>query len=258
MHLPPGLSALLEVGVMFLPAIPAYLWVWPVLDGAYLWAFQVVAYIYVLAGTLFIGLRRWSLDQLGFNRKGIWFSLICGIPLLVGRQLIVFSIDLGLKPALISWVGVLGNILFYIGLVGLVEEFLYRGLVYQAFEEWLGIRWAIWGSSVGFVLWHIFGQGVLVGGAAFFVGLVFALIRWRAGGIIGLIFLHGLYDLEVVLLVMGSNQELLDSLDIGRPTLIYPVMTFIGLALLILVPIYLWRLHPLVERSFLNRASIIR
>jgi len=28
-RLPPGFPALLEVGVMCMPAIPAYLWVWP-------------------------------------------------------------------------------------------------------------------------------------------------------------------------------------------------------------------------------------
>ncbi len=27
--LQPGLSAMLEVGIMFLPAIPAYVWMWP-------------------------------------------------------------------------------------------------------------------------------------------------------------------------------------------------------------------------------------
>jgi hypothetical protein len=29
----PNLAALLEVGVMFLPAIPAYLWIWPNLEA---------------------------------------------------------------------------------------------------------------------------------------------------------------------------------------------------------------------------------
>ena len=60
---------------------------------------------------------------------------------------------------------------------------------------------AIWGSSFGFLLWHVFGQGPLAGMATFVIGLLFALIRWRAGGILGLIIFHGLWDLETVWLV---------------------------------------------------------
>ena len=67
----PSLSALLEVGILFLPAIPAYLWMWPNLGGTLNDIVQVVVYVYILVGTLYIGLRRWSWDQLGLNRKGI-------------------------------------------------------------------------------------------------------------------------------------------------------------------------------------------
>ncbi len=69
------LSALIEIGIMFLPAIPAYLWVWPNLSAAIYWPFQIIVYLYILAGTLFIGLRRWSWSQLGVNKKGIGIAL---------------------------------------------------------------------------------------------------------------------------------------------------------------------------------------
>ncbi len=83
--IPRGLSALLEVGVMFLPAIPAYLWMWPSLEGQANDIAQSIAYVYVLAGTLFISLRRWSWYQLGINRNGLWLSLTCGLLILIGR-----------------------------------------------------------------------------------------------------------------------------------------------------------------------------
>ena len=70
------------------------------------------------------------------------------------------------------------------------------------------MRWAIWGTSLGFMLWHVPGQGLLVGLAGFIIGLVFALVRWRAGGIAGLILVHGLADI--------TSAELLPSIDINQ------------------------------------------
>jgi len=251
--LPPGLGALLEVGVMFLPAIPAYLWVWPRLEGAAVQVMHWVSYSYVLAGTLVIGLRRWSLGQLGLNRHGLWLSALCGLAVLSGRLLIILAIDWGVASPRIELLSLLGDILFYFGAVGLVEELLYRGLVYRALEDWLNTTWAIWGSSLGFGLWHIFGQGPLMGAVSFFIGLYFALFRWRAGGILGLIFIHGLWDLESVLLIASSNQQILSIAS--QPDILRPGWLYLGTALLLLVPVYLWWLHPLAARLLLRRAG---
>ena len=84
---------LLEFGVLFLPSIPAYLWVWPNVSGVREQVFQAVVYIYFLAGALWIGLRRWNLSQLGLNWKGLGLSLACGLALLVGRLLVIFSVS---------------------------------------------------------------------------------------------------------------------------------------------------------------------
>ena len=226
---------------MFLPAIPAYLWLWPNVHGTTQWIAQIITYVYILGGTLFIGLRHWGLDELGLNRCGIGLSLVCGMVLLIGRQMIILSIDWGTDRPQVSLIALIGLILYYIGMVGLVEELLFRGLIYRALDEWLGLRWAIWGSSFGFLLWHIFGQGALIGMAAFAIGLVFALIRWRAGGIAGLIIIHGLWDLQTVLQISSSNAQIL---ALGRPDIPYPVLTVIGLGLMVFVPIFLWKLYP--------------
>ena len=241
----PSLSALLEVGVMFLPAIPAYLWMWPNLKGAQNDLFQVIVYVYILVGTLYIGLRRWNWSQLGVNRKGIWLSLGCGLVILAARLMIILSINWSVRPPQLTWLRLAGGLLYYFGLVGLVEELLFRGLIYRLLEDWRGVRWAIWGSSIGFLLWHIFGQGPLVGFATLLIGLLFALIRWRAGGILGLIVLHGLWDLETTLLVADSNAEILSP---GKFSFANPAVIWLGTVLLILVPVYLWKIHPLVER----------
>jgi membrane protease YdiL (CAAX protease family) len=250
----PGAAALLETGLLFLPAIPAYLWMWPNVSGTSEWIAQIVTYVYVLGGTLTIGLRRWRPGELGVNRNGIGLSLACGAALLAGRLLIIQAVNFGLARPVYSLAGLVGQTLYYFGLVGLVEELLFRGLVYQALKEWLGLRWAIWGSSIGFVFWHIFGQGPLVGAAAFLVGLIFALLRWRTGGILGLILVHGLYDLESALLVSGSSQEILDFSRLAIKSLF---LAYLGFAVMLGVPLYLWKLHPRVERLLARRSRFI-
>jgi membrane protease YdiL (CAAX protease family) len=248
--LPPGVAALLEIGLLFLPAIPAYLWLWPNVSGTRQWIAQIVTYFYVLGGTLIIGLRRWRPGELGINRSGIGLSLACGAVLLIGRLLIIRAVDFGLEHPIYSLASLVGQLLYYFGLVGLVEELLFRGLIYRALEEWRGLRWAIWGTSIGFILWHIFGQGPLVGAAGLLLGLIFALMRWRAGGILGLILVHGLYDLESALLVSNSSQEILDLSQISVGNLF---QAYLGLAVMLGVPLYLWKLHPRLEHLLAHR-----
>ncbi len=248
----PSLSALLEVGILFLPAVPAFLWMWPNLQGVQNDIFQVIAYVYILVGTLYIGLRRWNWSQLGLNRKGVSLTLACGLVILIARLMIVLSIHWSVRPAQLNWLRVMGDLIYYFGLVGLVEELLFRGLIFRLLEDWRGARWAIWGSSIGFLSWHIFGQGPFVGFATLLIGLLFALIRWRSGGIVGLIVLHGLWDLETVWLLSGSNTEILDLENISIAN---PALMWLGTALLFLVPLYLWWGSPYLEHYHQRKAS---
>lgn len=102
---------LLEVGIMFLPAIPAYLWVWPNVEGMGFWIFQSLSYAYVLAGTLYIGLRRWSLCELGLNRNGLRLSLVYGLLIVAGCTLIILAWGIDSQPFGIS--RLLGEAPFY-------------------------------------------------------------------------------------------------------------------------------------------------
>lgn len=238
------LSPLLELGLLFLPAIPAYLFLWPKVSGTAQDILQIFSYLYVLAGTLWIGLRRWNWDELGVNRRGIWLSLICGLFITAGRMLVVISVDWGAPPPSFNLLRFLGDILFYFGLVGFVEELLFRGLIYRLLEDRLNVRWAIWGSSVAFALWHIPGQGLLAGLGTFFIGFIFALIRWRAGGIVGLIFVHGLIDLTVLQLVPQVSTAIYDQIALSQPLLAY-----LGFFMILGVPIFLWKIYPIFDRT---------
>jgi membrane protease YdiL (CAAX protease family) len=105
----------------------------------------------------------------------------------------------------------LGKISLNYKLVGFIEELLFRGLVYRALHDWHGSGLAILGSSIGFALWHVGWAGPLAI-THFILGLVFALVRWRGGGILGLIVAHGLFDLVAVELPLPVNIETVDQL----------------------------------------------
>lgn len=244
-RLTPAQSALLEVGILFLPAIPAYIWLWPNISDAQARTANILVYLYVLAGTLLIGLRRWTWAELGVNLRGIPLSLVYGGVFFLSRLLIILGVQWPGEHPTFTFLTALGEIAFYIGMVGLVEELLHRGLIYRAVQEWRSETWAVWGSSIAFMLWHIFGHGPLVGLTMLFFGLIFAMIRRYAGGIIGLILVHGLIDLEAVFLVSQSNQEIVSS----RYALSHPGLVIAGTILLVGLPLALWLLHPRLART---------
>lgn len=235
MKLTSAQSALVELGILFLPGIPAILW--PRLNGT-VWntPVQAAVYVYLIAGTLFIGLRRWDGCQLGLNRRGIGFALVCGTVVILGRIVVLLatSIPLGLQFASVE--RVLGETVYYFLLVGLGEELIFRGLMYRALDEWRGTRLAIWGSSLGFGLFHLgHGDPTIVIGV--FLGALFAAIRWRTGSIVGLIVVHALYDLSVVALVPDlSMSYLLTQVQIHSWFLVV-----LGYAMMTGTAIYLWK-----------------
>ena len=241
----PGAGPLLETAALFLPAIPAYLWLWPNVTGAAHSIAEGLANVYAMGVVLFVGLRRWNLDQLGLNDRGFFFSLTCGLVLIAGRTLLLLSIDWGVPAPHFGFSRILGEIFFDFMLVGVGQELLFRGLIYRALQDWIGVGWAIIGSSLAFGLWHVFGQGPLIGAATAFYGLVFALVRWRTGSIIGLICVHGLLDYATALIL----PETVNVVSV-RPAIPHPLWLALGLALIVLVPIYIWKIHPLAERAF--------
>jgi membrane protease YdiL (CAAX protease family) len=242
--LPRGLSALLEVGVMFLPAIPAYLWLWPNVVGTCAWIANSLSDLYAIAGSLVIGLRRWSLDELGVKRRGLWLGLVCGLAIVTGRTLVIISVDWNLPPPQLSPLRLVGEFVFDFALVGIGQELLFRGLIYRAFEDWRGTRWAIWGSSICFGFWHL-GGGPLIITTTTLYGLIFALLRWRSSSILGTILVHGLMDFAGMLLLPNT-----DVVNLGRLNIAHLSWMIFGLVLIIAPPIYLWLFHPRAKRSF--------
>lgn len=232
-------AALWELALLFLPALPAYLWLWPNVTGLSETVAQVLVYGYLLAGTLVIGRRHWTWDQLGVNGRGLGLSLACGLALLLGRTLVILAVDWPLWTQPVTGAGLLADGVFYFGAVALTEELLFRGLLYRALEDWRGARLALWGSTLAFGLYHWPSQGPLGFLGTGLVGLVLAVMRWRAGGIVGLVVLHGLIDLQAKLMLPTLDLETL-----GQPGIVSRPLLLLGYALLIGVPVYLWKFHP--------------
>ena len=243
-----SVSALVEILLLFSPALPAYLWLWPNVQGTG-WSepVQVMTYFYFLGGSLFIGLRRWKLDRLGLSRKGMGMSLLFGLVFILGRSLAYLSTNLPLESKPFSLPRIAGEILFYFVLVGFVEEFLFRGLIYRALEDWRGVRLAIWGSTLIFGIYHIGSQGLLGALGTAIIGLIFAVIRWRAGGILGLAFIHGLLDFIAV-----ETQPSIESIQIEQLQIEDPILLMLSYILLLGPVIYLWKgYRPDVDKESL-------
>lgn len=248
----PSLTALFEVALMFAPALPAYLWLWPNVTGTE-WhtPAEVAAYAYMLAGTLFIGLRRWNLGELGLNRRGIGLSLACGAVVIAIMVLGRLAIDLPGEPRPLTVERLVGKIVFYFGLVGLIEELLFRGLVYRALDEWRGARWAVVGSSLAFGLYHIGWQGPLGALGTGIFGLLFGLIRWRAGGIVGPIFVHGLLDIIATEMNPGLMVQ-----DITHIHVVRPWCVLLGDVLLLAFIVYLWKFSKHAETAVVETRAV--
>jgi membrane protease YdiL (CAAX protease family) len=78
------------------------------------------------------------------------------------------------------------------------------------------------------------------------IGLLFGLIRWRAGGVAGLILVHGLDDFLGVELQYPVTISSID--QILTLSVVHPEAAYLGDALLLALFLYLWKLHPWLER----------
>ena len=213
-------TALAWLALLFLPALPAYLWVWPRLDGREEDAFQVLTYLYLLLGGLLIT-RLWgSPAAIGFTRTNFWPGLLAGLLYTGGVVLGLLATNLArfAPPALLP--AFIWQVFFYFILVGLTEEWIFRGLLYTALEEWHGASLAILGSAVMFGLYHLPSQGGRGFLATMIFGLFAALVRQRTGSFLALIFIHGLYDILVISLLPAGLPPGLAGLHIDQPLLI--------------------------------------
>ena len=98
-----------------------------------------------------------------------------------------------------SWTVLAHDFLFYMLIIGPVEEFVFREYLQDAFmnffekNKWLAVVIA----SFLFGLWHIINGNIIQVIFAFGIGLVFGFAKYKIKdcGYMGVAFAHGLYDL---------------------------------------------------------------
>lgn len=232
----------LELGILFLPAIPAYLWMWPAAERlGVVDIVQSFVYVYILTGTLFIGLRRWSLRELGVNQHGMFLGLGLGIVLVIERLLAQLSLGLPLDIKAFEPIRLVWEVFFYFVLVGFVEELLFRGLIYHLIDNWRGAIFAIIGQAIAFAVWHVAWAGPLAI-AHFVLGILFGFTRQRAGGILGLALGHGLFDLVWMNIQPEINLAMFQQISAIQFPNRLPLI--LGDFLLLAWCMLLWRIRP--------------
>lgn len=129
-------------------------------------------------------------------RIGVMIALVLSvvlaiIPALCGFSLVGNHIDF-------SWFILIYDLLFYMLIIGPVEEFVFRVYLQDTFvsffeeHKWLGVVIA----SFLFGLWHIINGNVVQVLFAFGIGLVFGFAKYKTKGCgyVGVSVAHGLYD----------------------------------------------------------------
>jgi uncharacterized protein len=169
------------------------------------WPF-VAAVAFVLAVVAWQRWRDIGLRDLP-SARSLWLAWLPMIYIVGGFAL---SIRLGLPPAtVVLWV------LLNTFLVGLSEELMFRGVLFQALRHTVSIWPAVVLSTLAFGAIHslnVFITGDLQGAviqstAAALSGLFFIALRLRTGSLWPPIVIHGLWDCAAFLLAMSSPKD---------------------------------------------------
>ncbi len=138
--------------------------------------------------------------------------------LLIGAMIaLVLSLIIAIIPAIFgfsmigshrdfSWFSLIYSLLFFLLVIGPVEEFVFRVYLQDVCvgffqkREWVGVV----SASFIFGLWHIINGNVAQAIFTFLIGLVFGFSKHKIKdcGYIGVAFGHGLYDFLNVLVTM--------------------------------------------------------
>lgn len=140
-------------------------------------------------------------------------AIVCVILILTPGQWELSRMDAQTKWAVVS------GAVFYIGLaVGLVEEMVFRGVIFSALEHRFSKWTAILVPSVAFGLLHIIGAGEMdflsicqLVAAGSLVGVLFSLVTLETGSIWSAALMHGIWNMVMIGSILNIGEEALDS-----------------------------------------------
>ena len=168
-------------------------------------AFRIIAQIALNLSNGLIAMIAMKLTNMEIN-----FDLKNKRQYLIGIAIaLVLSVVIAIVPALcgfslignhteFSWFALIYDLLFYLLIIGPVEEFVFRVYLQDTFvsffkkNKWIGIVIA----SFLFGLWHIINGSIIQVLFTFVIGLVFGFAKYKIKdcGYVGVAFGHGLYD----------------------------------------------------------------
>jgi membrane protease YdiL (CAAX protease family) len=94
--------------------------------------------------------------------------------------------------------GIWGGILRVVILAPVVEELIFRGVIFSGFQRIYPAFWAIFFSALLFALFHLNPWQL---GPTFLLGLLLGYVRLRTGSLLAAIFTHALHNLMIFLSV---------------------------------------------------------
>ena len=198
------------------PEVPQALWV---VSSLLLEAASLVGSVY------WLGLRRrgqsWAAIGIGsISRRWVLGALGLGLLLTVVTGLVAYSLRALLghpnvnpqqdlfTPSGLSWVSILGTILFGGIVVPFAEELFFRGVLYRFLRE----QWGVWiGALVSAVLFGAAHLNLSVGVAVGIMGLVSALVYERSKSLWPSIIIHAVNNSLAFILVfalLATNMKL--------------------------------------------------
>ena len=98
--------------------------------------------------------------------------------------------------------GIWGGILRVVVLAPIVEELIFRGVIFSGFQRIYPSFWAIFFSALLFALFHLNPWQLL---PTFFLGLLLGYVRLRSGSLLAAIFTHALHNGMVFLSVIYQD-----------------------------------------------------
>ncbi len=104
--------------------------------------------------------------------------------------------------------GIWGGILRVVVLAPIVEELIFRGVIFSGFQRIYPVFWAILFSALLFALFHLNPWQLM---PTFLLGLMVGYIRWRTGSLLAAIFTHALHNGMIFLSVV--NQDIFNKLS---------------------------------------------
>ncbi len=110
--------------------------------------------------------------------------------------------------------GIWGGIFRVVVLAPVVEELIFRGVIFSGFQRIYSSFWAIFFSALLFSVFHLNPWQLL---PTFLLGLLVGFVRWRTGSLLAAIFTHALHNGMVFLSVIyHESYESLGWMQSGK------------------------------------------